>query len=167
LSKLKKKNLSSQPPTARGDVFECALRFLDYRPRSAAEARDHLISRGYSATAVATTLEKLRSLSYLDDEKFARNWAVSKFISRGYGPKRIEQELRSRGIREALIRDVLREICDPGSEAERARSLLEKKFASQKLADPTVVRRAIGFLQRRGYSSEVIFALLKYPAQDD
>ena len=148
-------------------MFENAQRFLGYRPRSVAEVRDHLISRGYSATAVAATLEKLRSFSYLDDEKFARNWAASRFINRGYGPKRIEQELRSKGIREALIREVLRETCDPGCEAERAQLLLGKKFDDQNLADPKVVRRAVGFLQRRGYSSEIISALLKRPSQDD
>lgn len=148
-------------------MFECALRFLGYRPRSAAEVHNHLISRGYSAVAAAGTLEKLHSLSYLNDENFARNWAAARFVNRGYGPKRIEQELRSKGIREALIRDVLRETCDPGGEADRARSLVEKKFNSQNLTDPKVVRRAVGFLQRRGYSSKVIFALLKYPARDD
>ena len=148
-------------------MFECAVRFLGYRPRSAAEVHDYLISRGYSASAAAGTLEKLHSLSYLNDETFARNWAASRFMSRGYGPKRIEQELRSKGIREALIRDVLRETCDPKSEAIRARSLLEKKFDTRNLADAKVVRRAVGYLQRRGYSTRVICALLKYPIQDD
>jgi regulatory protein len=167
LSNLKNKSLSSQPFVPRGDALECALRFLGYRPRSAAEVHNHLISRGYSAAAAAEALEKLHSLSYLNDETFARNWAASKFTGRGYGPKRIEQELRSKGIREAVIRDVLRETCDPRREADRARSLLAKKFDSQNLADPKKVRRAVGFLQRRGYSSEVIFALLKYPARDD
>ncbi|HEX9146580.1 MAG TPA: regulatory protein RecX [Candidatus Binatia bacterium] len=167
MSKLKKKSLSSQPSAPRGDALEGALRFLSYRPRSAAEVHNYLISRGYSAAAAAETLAKLHSLSYLNDELFARNWAASKFTSRSYGPKRIEQELRSKGISEALIRDVLRETCDPGCEADKARSLLAKKFDSQDLADPKIVRRAVGFLQRRGYSSEVVFALLKYPAQDD
>ena len=148
-------------------MLECALRFLGYRPRSEAEVHNHLINRGYSAAAAAGTLEKLRSLSYLDDENFARNWVAFKFVTRGYGPRRIEQELRSKGIREALIRDALRETCAPECEADRARSLLDKKFASQKLVDPKVVRRAVGFLQRRGYSSRVISALLKYPIQDD
>jgi regulatory protein len=167
LSKLKKNRLSSQPSAPRGDGLECALRFLGYRPRSAAEVYNHLISRGYSPAAAAGTLEKLQSLSYLNDATFARDWAASKFKSRGYGPKRIEQELRSKGICETLIRDVLRETCDPRCEAERARALLGKKFESQNLTDPKVVRRAVGFLRRRGYSSEVIFALLKYPTQDD
>lgn len=148
-------------------MTECALRFLDYRPRSAAEVHDHLIRRGYSAAAATEALEKLYSLSYLNDENFARTWAASKFTSRGYGPKRIEQELRSKGIRETLIRDVLRETFDPECVTDRARSLLAKKFDSQDFSDPKVVRRAVGFLQRRGYSSKVIFALLKYPAQND
>lgn len=147
-------------------MLECALRFLGYRPRSAAEVHNHLISRGYSPAAAAGTLEKLHSLSYLNDENFARNWAASK-LSKGYGPKKIEQELRSKGIREALIRDVLRETFDAGDEAERARLLLKKRFSTQKLTDPKMLRRAAGFLQRRGYSSEVVFDLLKYPGQDD
>ncbi len=148
-------------------MLECALRFLGYRPRSAAEVQNHLVSRGYSAAAVAGTLERLHSLSYLNDENFARNWAASKFINRGYGPIRIARELRSKGIGEAVIRDVLRETCDPGCEADRARSLLKKKFDSQNLTDPKVVRRAVGFLQRRGYSSKVIFDLLKCSVEDD
>ena len=147
-------------------MLECALRFLGYRPRSAAEVHNHLIRRGYSAAVANETLEKLHSLSYLNDENFARNWAASKLIN-GYGPKRIEQELRSKGIGAALIRDVLRETFDAGREAERARLLLKKRFNTQTLTDPKMLRRAVGFLQRRGYSSEVVFDVLKYPFQDD
>jgi regulatory protein len=167
LSTLKKHTLGAQPSAPHRDALECALRFLSYRSRSAAEVHDHLRSRGYSAAATAATLEKLHALSYLNDESFARNWAAARLMTRGYGPKRIEQELRSKGIRDSLIRDVLREICDPQAEADRARSLLEKKFGGQNLADLKAVRRAAGFLERRGYSPEVIFTLLKYPAQAD
>jgi regulatory protein len=148
-------------------VLECALRFLGYRARSTAEVHEHLISRGYSAAAAGAALEKLHSLSYLNDESFAHDWAAARFVSRGYGPKKIEQELRSKGISDAVIRDVLRETCGPHSEAERARRLLERKFDGENVADPKVARRAAGFLQRRGYTPQVIGALLKYPAQDD
>ncbi len=148
-------------------MLECALRFLGYRPRSAAEVHNHLIRRGYSTVIVAETLEKLHALNYVDDGNFARNWATQRFATRGYGPKRIERELRSKGIHEALIRDVLRETFDAGGETERARLLLKKRFNTQKLTDPKMLRRAVGFLQRRGYSSEVVFDLLKYPVQDD
>jgi regulatory protein len=148
-------------------VLECALRFLAYRARSAAEVHDHLMSRGYSAAAAGAALEKLHSLRYLDDKSFAHDWAAARFVSRGYGPRKIEQELHAKGISDAVIRDVLREICGPPSEEKRARRLLERKFDSENLADPKVARRAAGFLQRRGYTLPVIGAVLKYPAQDD
>jgi regulatory protein len=112
-------------------------------------------------------LEKLRSLNYLNDETFARNWARSRAETRAYGSKRIEQELRNKGIGQALIRQVLHETFGQLDESARAKSLLEKRFKNKQLDDPKVLRRAVGFLQRRGYSSKVIFDLLKYPLEED
>jgi regulatory protein len=144
-----------------------ALRFLGYRPRSEAELRNFLVQRGFSTAITERTLEKLCSLNYLNDEAFARNWARSRAETRGYGPKRIEQELRTKGIGQALIREVMRETFGQVDESARANSLLEKRFKSKQFDDPKMVRRAVGFLQRRGYSSKVIFDLLKYPLEDD
>jgi regulatory protein len=126
-----------------------------------------LAQRGYSIAIAEGMLEKLRSLNYLNDEAFARNWARSRAETRGYGPKRIEQELRTKGIGQALIREVMRETFGQIDESARAKSLLEKRFKSKQFDDPKMVRRAVGFLQRRGYSSKVIFDLLKYPLEDD
>jgi SOS response regulatory protein OraA/RecX len=53
-----------------------------------------------------------------------------------------------------------------GDESAKAKSLLEKKFKSEQFDDRKTLRRAVGFLQRRGYSSKVIFDLLKYPLED-
>jgi regulatory protein len=126
-----------------------------------------LVHRGHSAAITERTLEKLCSLNYLNDEAFARNWARSRAETRGYGSKRIEQELRTKGIGQALIREVMRETFGQVDESARANSLLEKRFKSKQFDDPKMVRRAVGFLQRRGYSSKVIFDLLKYPLEDD
>jgi regulatory protein len=113
------------------------------------------------------TLEKLRALNYINDEAFARNWASGRATGRGYGPKRIHQELRKKGIRDALIREVVRETFDQGREREKAKALLEKRFKNQQLSDPKMLRRAAGLLERYGYSSQVIFDLLKPAAADD
>ena len=144
-----------------------ALRFLGYRPRSEAELRNFLVHGGYSAAIAERTLAKLRGLKYLDDETFARNWARSRAEARGYGPKRIERELRIKGIGQPLIREVMGETFAPGDESARARSLLAKRFKNQQLDDQKWLRRAVGFLQRRGYSSQVIFDLLKVTVEDD
>lgn len=96
----------------------------------------------------------------------ARNWARGRAESRGYGPKRIEQELTARGIRQSLIRDVVRETFEPPGEKEKAKILLEKRFKDKDLSEPKVLRQAAAFLQRRGYSDTVIFDLLRLSAEE-
>jgi regulatory protein len=144
-----------------------ALRFLGYRPRSEAEVRNFLVQRGYSAAITEQALAKLRARHYLDDDTFAHNWARSRAESLGYGPKRIEQELRTKGIGQALIREVLGKTFAPGNEAAGAKLMLAKRFKNRQLDDQKTLRRAVGFLQRRGYSSKVIFDLLKCTIEDD
>jgi SOS response regulatory protein OraA/RecX len=61
----------------------------------------------------------------------------------------------------------MRETFGQIDESARAKSLLEKRFKSKQLDDPKTLRRAAGFLQRAGYSSKVIFDLVKYPLEDD
>ena len=129
--------------------------------------QDYLTRRAYSKATAEKTLEKLRALNYINDEAFARNWASGRATGRGYGPKRIHQELGKKGIREGLIREVVRETFDQGEEREKAKALLEKRFKNKQLSDPKMLRRAAGFLERRGYSSQVIFDLLKHTAEDD
>lgn len=116
--------------------------------------------------ATDKVIEKLRISHYLDDEVFARSWALARAQNNGYGPKRIDQELRSKGIGQSLIREALRETFDQVDEAERAKRLLTKRFKNEDLAEPKVLRRAAVFLQRRGYGGKVIFDLLRYPIEE-
>lgn len=99
-------------------------------------------------------------MSYLNDEAFARSWALSRAETRGYGAKRIEQELKSKGISLAVTRQAIREAFEREGEKEKAKKLLAKRFGEGGLKDSKVLRRAIALLQRRGYSSEIIFELL-------
>jgi regulatory protein len=111
--------------------------------------------------------EKLTSLHYLNDQTFARNWALGRAQGRGYGPKRIEQELRIKGVGQPLIREALRETFDEVDETLQAKRLLTKHFKGSDFTEPKTLRRAAAFLQRRGYSSKVVFNLLRYSIEDD
>jgi regulatory protein len=112
-------------------------------------------------------LEKLGDLNYLNDEAFARNWAQSRIRGGNYGAKRIEQELKAKGIGPSLRRQAIREACDRQSERENAKRLLERKFRDEPLSDPKILRRAAAFLQRRGYTGETIFDLLRHHREED
>jgi len=148
------------------DALKRAFKFLSYRPRSEAEVRAKLGQLGFPQKSVDTTLEKLRSLSLLNDEAFARDWAQGRAEGRGYGPLRIERELRQKGIAKSVIREVVKETFGRNEGKERARALLEKRFRGKDLSDRKILHRAISFLQRRGYRSAVIAEVLRMPVED-
>ena len=148
------------------EALKRAYKFLSYRPRSEAEVRNKLGQLGFPRKSVDTTLEKLRSLSLLNDEAFARDWARGRAEGRGYGPLRIERELRQKGIAKSVIGQIVQETFGPQEGKERARALLEKRFRGKDLGDRKVLHRAVGFLQRRGYRSSVIAEVLKLPADE-
>ncbi len=123
--------------------------------------------RGAAKAVIDATLEKLRGLNYIDDEAFARNWALSRAQNQGYGPGKIEQELRTKGVANWQIDAVVKEIFASENEEERARKVLRKRFGSENFREPRTLRRAVALLQRRGYSSKVIYTLLHYSIDDN
>jgi regulatory protein len=143
------------------------LRYLSYRPRSESEVRNYLRQRNYPADTVANVLVKLRSLDYVNDESFARNWALARARNQGYGPKRIAQELRAKGIDQRTSREIVRKTFEEENQESHAKRLLTRRFKGQNLEDAKVLRRAAAFLQRRGYGSKVIFDLLKLSIDED
>ena len=66
-----------------------------------------------------------------------------------------------------MIRDVIGATFAHGDEEKNAKNLLEKKFKEVDFRDPKILRRASAFLALRGYSSEVIFSLMRRRAKDD
>ncbi|OGQ96103.1 MAG: hypothetical protein A2253_08125 [Deltaproteobacteria bacterium RIFOXYA2_FULL_55_11] len=148
------------------EALRRAFKFLSYRPRSEAEVRTKLGRLGFPQKSVDTTLEKLRSLSLLNDEAFARGWARGRAEGRSYGPLRIERELRQKGIAELLIRQVVQETFGQEEGKERARGLVAKRFRGKDLGDRKILHRAMSFLQRRGYRSSVIAEVLKQPVDE-
>jgi regulatory protein len=112
-------------------------------------------------------IEKLRSLNYLNDENFARTWALGRAQGQRYGPRRIEQELRSKGITQSAIHQAVRETFDEVDETKQAKRLLERHFKNADFSEPKTLRRAAAFLMRRGYGSKVVFNLLRYSLEED
>lgn len=143
------------------------MRYLTHRPRSELEVKNYLRQKGCAPQVSDTVIAKLRSLNYLDDLSFAQVWARSRLESRGYGPRRVEQELRLKGIDARVIRDTMQQSLQHRSEQESARTILTKRFGSVDPKDTKAQRRAVALLQRRGFSSKVIFELLKYRIDED
>jgi regulatory protein len=149
------------------NAFNRAVKLLRYRARSEAEIRKKLQQLGFSDTVTASTLKKLRDLKLLDDAAFASNWALSRVEGQSYGPLRVDKELRQKGIAQPIISQILDELFGQQQGKQKARLLLEKKFGHKDLTEPKILRRAIVFLQRRGYRDSIIAAILPQSAGDD
>ncbi len=148
------------------EALKCAIKYLGYRARSEEEVRVKLTQLGFLEKSIKATLERLRLLKVLNDEDFARGWALSRAKGREYGPLRIERDLRRKGISGSLIRPILEEAFAEQGEMERAKRLLKKKFSGKDMGDKKVILGAAAFLQRFGYHNTVIEELLGQSLRD-
>jgi regulatory protein len=139
-----------------------AYRYLTIRPRSSVEVERKLHDRKFPPDIVSSVIAHLIKLDYLNDEQFARQWAASRVRSRGFGRRRLEQELRSKGISRGTIKDTLDALFEEAPEADVARKEAAKKLRTLTRFEPEVRRRRLaGFLERKGYSSEIIRTILR------
>jgi regulatory protein len=139
-----------------------AYRYLTIRPRSRVEVERKLQDREFPSDIVSSVIDHLIKLGYLNDEQFARQWAASRVRSRGFGRRRIAQELRTKGISPDLIRETLGALFEESAEADIARKEADKKLRTLARFEPEVRRRRLaGFLERKGFSSEIIRTILR------
>jgi regulatory protein len=139
-----------------------AYRYLAIRPRSRTEMEKKLVDRDYPADIVQSVIDHLLRLGYLNDEQFARQWAASRVRTRGFGRRRIEQELRRKGIGRDIVRDTLADLFEDASELDVARREAEKKLKTLARFEPEVRRRRLaGFLERKGFPSGIIRNILR------
>jgi regulatory protein len=106
---------------------ERALRLLALRARSRAELQKKLAEREFSKSAIDRVLENLGELGYLDDEAFAVNRARHLAVNRLYGDRKIEEQLREKGIDREAAQAAIREVREEFPEMEGiARSAAKK-----------------------------------------
>lgn len=140
-------------------TYDRALNMLALRARSSRELRRQLVRKGEPAEQVDVVIERLLAARLLDDEAFARQFARSKAVGAGMSRRRIQQELRRRGVArdvgDGAIEEVfVEEALDEGAVVEQA---ARKKLRSLKNVDPeTRKRRLYAFLARRGYELDDI-----------
>lgn len=143
-----------------------AYRYLTIRPRSRHEVEQKLKDREFPPAIVTSVIDHLMNLGYLDDHAFAAQWAASRVRSRGFGRRRIEQELRNKGIDRELITETMGGLFEDTAELEVARGEAAKKLRTLGRFEPEVrKRRLAGYLERKGFSSAIIRTLLRQAVQ--
>jgi len=135
-----------------------AMDLLSYRPRSQAEVRRRLRRKGYDEATIEEAVARLSRVGLLDDREFARYWVENRFQFNPRGVLALRQELRQKGVGEAIIEEVLAEY-DEEEAAARAAERAGRRL--RHLAPQTFRRRMREHLARRGFPYEVIEPLVR------
>jgi regulatory protein len=134
---------------------------LSIKARSRRELEDRLARRNVPEDVAGRLLDRFEEVGLVDDEAFARAWVEGRQRSRGLARTALAVELRRKGVADETAKTVLAEV-DPGDEEETARVLVRKKLRSMRgLEEQVAVRRLVGMLARKGYSSGVAYAVVR------
>jgi SOS response regulatory protein OraA/RecX len=147
-------------------LYMSAQRALMRRAFSIHEMKQHLERRAEDKDLVPPVIARLRELNYLNDEKFAFDYAAQHAKLRRQGRFRITRELRRRGVPDRYIDDALAKVFADTDESALLRIRVERRLARLRGAplDQKKTASIYRSLLGAGFSSELIRAELKRAA---
>ena len=141
-----------------------ALKLLAQREHSRSELESKLARHVEEGDDLAAILDELESKDFINSERVAAS-VVHRRASR-MGTQRVVQELRSKGLDDALIKSTAAEL--QSTELERALQVWKSKFGSREPAStPQEKAKQMRFLAARGFSGDVVRKVLKSAAEID
>lgn len=140
-----------------------AIGLLNFKLRTEKEIRDRMWKKEYSKEIIDRTIDYLKRLKYLDDEEYAKRFIKDRVNLKKLGKERIKSELYYKGIDNEIISNQLDELVDQDDQYYTAIELAKKKLnTTYKNDDKNARYRKLGgFLQRRGYSMDIVMKVLR------
>jgi regulatory protein len=150
---MKRKSGDKSAEKAKPSAYSKALGLLARREHSRRELKQKLDRGGYARDEAADALDRLGEQHYQDDERFAEVLIRSR-SAQGYGPMRLRAELKSHGLADARIRQLL-DAADVDW-ADLAAGQLRRRYGSAGSSDPAERARRAQFLLRRGFPAATV-----------
>ncbi|MBO0860229.1 MAG: RecX family transcriptional regulator [Chloracidobacterium sp.] len=139
-------------------IFERALNLLSFKPRSLAEMRARLMEKDWAEeTVVDQALARLEELGYLNDERFASNFANSRLTSKPIGRSRLRHDLRSKKLPSEIIENALEEAYERQTEEDLIDRAISKRVRAKGApATREEAKKLFDHLIRRGFSYDLV-----------
>lgn len=149
------------PPENTKDMLKAirhkALDLLARREHSRVELQRKLLQRYNDYVLVEQVLDRLASENLQSDQRFSESY-VRHRSQGGYGPVRLRQELRERGVSDLMLNESIQANSEHWFAV--ARQVKCKKFGEALVVDLKQKARQARFLQYRGFSSAHIKSAL-------
>jgi regulatory protein len=144
------------------ELYTAAVQALARRAHSVHEMRKLLARRAEDATLIDAVLDRLKQRKYLDDGRYALEYARSHARARRQGHFRIARDLRARGVPDRHIQAAIDAVFTEVDEASLVRGRLQRRLAN--LRGKLDLRKTASLyrsLLRAGFSPDVIRAELR------
>ncbi len=146
-----------QDAARRGGLKAKAIELLMRKPQSRKELGRKLLEWEASREETDAICDRMEELGYLNEAEYAGR-IVRHYAAKGFGERKIRDELYRRGVPRELWEDALVQIED---NSEAIDAFLEKKLKGSR--DPKEIKKASDALARRGFHwSEISEALRRY-----
>ena len=140
-------------------AIDLAYKAVARRDLTVAELRARLERKHVPSEAIDDAVAELQETGFLNDARYARQFAEDKRELEQWGTDRIAQDLRRRGIAPQLI-DAAVATHDRDSELRTALLLLRERY-SKAPRDDRERDRAWQMLVRRGYSPDLSYDAIR------
>jgi regulatory protein len=151
------------PVQSENELYEYALRSLGRRMRTVAELKRLMRTRlpeENGAAWIESVVARLKERRYLNDTQYAKTYTRLRQENQSLGRRRVQQELIGKGVHADVIAATLDDSYKDVNEEELARQLLARKRVQKPLEEKQTAR-VMRMLMRSGFSSTVIFRILK------
>lgn len=146
-----------------------AVDFIGYKPRSEREVRQRLTRAGVDEASMAQVVANLRNAGLLDDASFSKEWVESKLRSSPGSRRKLEWELRQKGVAQGVIDQTLQaaDVDDVQTALDMARRRLPRLAGQDAF---TQKRKLSDYLARNGFDystiSEVVATVLNRETEE-
>ena len=135
---------------------------LKYRARSRDEINSRLKQKEYGLSVRKQVLNYLEENNYINDEDFVRIFSVCS-IEKGWGPRRIDFNLKKLGIPSSLRKQAL---AQNKIDTDRIREIIERKIGHYKSKRPIIPpnkiwQKIVAHLVAKGFEYNDIFRELQ------
>ena len=147
------------------ELYEYAVGALGRRMRSVAELKRLLRPRveaetEYGETLVELVIRRLKDRGYLNDANYAAAYSSFRRDNEKFGRRRVVTDLKAKGVHGEVIEKAVDAVYSEVNEEQQARQYLRRKRLV-KPKDQKQAARIFRQLMRAGFSSKIIFGILK------
>ncbi len=150
---------------AAQQLFEYAVRSLARRAQSSAELRAKLRERAEEPGDIDPVIERLRDYKYLDDKRFAEQFAIARLENQRFGKTRTLNDLRGRRVIGTIVLAAVENAYKDTDEVALVEDYVRRKYRAAKrehlFESDKDLASAYRRLLRAGFRSPIVIAVLK------